>query len=77
MATELRALSNSVVAMAFGMCLQAELNTAPVGALSALADDLTRRGLLPELIEHLGPKIGHATVIRINVDRVRARRQAR
>ena len=76
MVTELRRLPNSAVAMAFGMCIQSELGTAPVGALSALADDLTRRGLLPELIEHLGPKTGHAVVIRINVDRVRARRAA-
>ena len=74
MATSLGTLSNSAVAMAFGMCIQSKQGTTPPGALAALADELTRRGLLPELLSHFAGDRPAAITLMISVDRVRARR---
>jgi hypothetical protein len=60
--------------MGFGMCIQSSTATTPVGAISALADELTRRGLLPELLAMLDREAAGIVRLRITVDRQRVRR---
>lgn len=63
--------------MAFGMCVNATPSALPVGALSALADELGTRGLLPDVMGVLPQDQARALMVRITVDRQRARRARR
>lgn len=69
----LSAQSNSAVAMAFGMCVQSTPGTLPEGAFAAIADELKRRGLLADLLDHLGERSA-AVMLAVTVDRTRGRR---
>lgn len=63
--------------MGFGMAVQSKASAVPVGALSALADELARRGLLTELLGHLADDNRAALTVRITVDRSRRRNASR
>lgn len=68
--------SNSALAMAFGMCVQSTPGTVPVGTYAMLADELSRRGLLTELMTELGTDRARAVTLLIVVDRSRRRNHA-
>lgn len=76
MAIDLRALSNTELGMAFGMCIQSTPGTTPTGALALIADELKRRGSFGDCMLGLGVERARAVSMLINVDRVRARKAA-
>ena len=63
--------------MAFGMCVQSTPGSLPPGAFSAIADELKRRGLLTDLLDHLGTERAATVMLAVTVDRTRGRREKR
>lgn len=70
----LRALSDTALGMAFGMCVQSRPGTTPPGALAVIADELTRRGQLAALLAAFDTQRAGAVRLMISVDRTRVRR---
>ena len=71
---DIRTLSNTALGMAFGMCVQSLPGTTPPGAFAACADELSRRGLMADLLAGLGLERSRTVSLQIAVDRTRARR---
>lgn len=75
--TPLRSQSNSALALVYGMAITTKDSALPVGMLSGLYDELTRRGLMPDLAAVLGPARVEGLELRVAIDRSRVRRGER
>lgn len=67
---------NSAVALALGMALSGRPERTHPGALASIVDELTWRGLMPEITSALGQEMTRALMLRVGVDRSRARKAA-
>lgn len=71
---ELRGKSNSQLAFALGMAVNAAVNKTPTGAIAALAGELANRGLLDDTLSILSDAQRQTLTLRISVDRAKTRR---
>jgi hypothetical protein len=70
----LRNQSNTVLGVVFGMAVVTKDSALPAGMISALFDELSIRGLMPDVLAVLGPDRSTAVKLRVGADRGRARR---
>ena len=62
------------IGLALGMAINHRSETSHPGALAMIIDELTIRHLMPEIVTALGVEAARALMLRVGVDRSRARR---